>query len=174
MENDYPVTIRFATRHDIPAITNLERTCSTAAHWTEEQYRQAVSPASGDAERFVVVAEAASAAATTAQSRDPRPGIVGFLVALHLAPEWELENIVVAPAARRKGIGRQLLDALLSTARTTNSDSIFLEVRESNSAARKLYEAAGFQATGRRRSYYADPAEEAILYRRTLREAFSQ
>ena len=60
------------------------------------------------------------------------PSILGFLVAQHLAPEWELENIVVAPTARRKGLGKRLLDALLDAARETNSNSVFLEVRESN------------------------------------------
>jgi ribosomal-protein-alanine N-acetyltransferase len=45
---------------------------------------------------------------------------------------------------------------------------VFLEVRESNAAARTLYENAGFEQTGRRRSYYTSPLEDAILYRRTL------
>ncbi len=96
------------------------------------------------------------------------PGVLGFLVAQHIAPEWELENIVVAPAARRTGLGKRLLDALLTQARETNSAAVFLEVRESNTAARTLYEKAGFEQTGRRKSYYRDPVEDAILYRRTL------
>lgn len=85
-----------------------------------------------------------------------------------MAPEWEIENIVVAPKVRRKGIGRQLVDALLAAAGETNSESVFLEVRESNAAARKLYESAGFQQNGRRKSYYSDPPEDAILYRKDL------
>ena len=68
---------------------------------------------------------------------------------------------------RRKGLGQQLLDALLAAARETSS-SVFLEVRESNGAARSLYEKAGFQQTGLRKSYYKDPAENAILYRLRL------
>jgi ribosomal-protein-alanine N-acetyltransferase len=60
------------------------------------------------------------------------------------------------------------LDALSAAARETNSSSIFLEVRESNAAARTLYELASFEQTGRRKSYYTNPAEDAILYRRTL------
>ena len=89
-------------------------------------------------------------------------------MAQHLAPEWELENIVVAPAARRKGLGKRLLEALLAAARETNSRSVFLEVRASNAAARSLYEKAGFEPTGRRKSYYTNSAEDAVLYRLTL------
>ena len=54
--------------------------------------------------------------------------------------------------------------ALLVRTQNTNSESVFLEVRESNSAARSLYEKLGFQQTGRRKSYYANPIEDAILY----------
>ena len=89
-------------------------------------------------------------------------------MARHLAPEWELENIVVAPAARRTGLGKRLLNALLSQARETNSAAVFLEVRESNTAARSLYEKTGFQLTGRRKAYYTNPQEDAVLYRLTL------
>jgi ribosomal-protein-alanine N-acetyltransferase len=53
-------------------------------------------------------------------------------------------------------------------AKRTNSTSVFLEVRESNTAARTLYERAGFEQSGRRESYYTNPPEDAILYRFTL------
>lgn len=96
------------------------------------------------------------------------PRILGFLIAQHLAPEWELENLVVAPNARRKGLGKRLLEALLDAARKTNSTSVFLEARESNAAARALYEQAGFEQAGRRAFYYTNPSEDAILYRQTL------
>jgi len=149
------VNLRPATPADIPSMIELERACPTAAHWTESRYHQAVQP--GAEQRFVLVAEG------------PLPGseqhLFGFLVACHIGPEWELENIVVAPAARRNGLGAALLEALRAAARTTHSESVFLEVRESNTAARMLYERAGFEPTGRRKAYYADPAEDAILYR---------
>jgi len=77
---------------------------------------------------------------------------------------------VVAPTSRRQGLGRRLLHALLAGARETNSHSVFLEVRESNGAARSLYEKAGFAQTGRRKAYYKDPAEDALLYRFSLDE----
>jgi [ribosomal protein S18]-alanine N-acetyltransferase len=139
----------------------MERACATAAHWTEQQYLQMLQPSEQEPERLVLVAELP----LTTPHRDAISRIAGFSVARHVSPEWELENIVVAPAARRRGIGRQLLDALLTTARKTNSTSVFLEVRESNAAARGLYEKLGFRQTGRRHSYYSNPSEDALLYR---------
>jgi [ribosomal protein S18]-alanine N-acetyltransferase len=157
------VTIRQATSADIPALLDLERQCPTAAHWTEQQYRQAFQPEG--VETLVLVVEASS---TNPPDSGAARGISGFLVARHLAPEWELENIVVAPSARRQGLGNRLLNALLAAARETNSSSVFLEVRGSNASARTLYEKAGFEQSGRRKSYYTSPVENAVLYRRTL------
>ena len=146
--------IRPATAADIPSIMQVERQSATAGHWTEDQYRQAFrrdAPA-----RLVLIAE------------DEATSPAGFLVAQHLTPEWELENIVVAPSACRKRLGTRLLEALLAAARKTNSTAVFLEVRESNAAARTLYETIGFEQTGRRKSYYTNPPQDAILYRLNL------
>ena len=147
------MTIRPATLADIPSMLQLDRQSATAAHWTDEQYRQAFQ--SEGPPRLLLVAESPL-------------NIVGFLVARLVAPEWELENIVVAPSARRKGLGMRLLGALLAAARETSSSAIFLEVRESNAAARTLYEKASFEPAGRRKAYYANPVEDAVLYRLPL------
>jgi ribosomal-protein-alanine N-acetyltransferase len=152
--------IRPATASDVPRIMTLERASPTAGHWTEQQYQQLFGSCSDGPPRLVLVAETGGV-------------VLGFLVAQQVAPEWELENIVVAEGGRRKGLGQQLLDALLSRARETNSDTVFLEVRESNASARALYESAGFEECGRRKSYYGAPQEDAILYRRSLHQSFS-
>ena len=144
---------------------NLERQCATAGHWTEDQYRQAFQT-DGPA-RLMLLAEASPSGIS--RLKFGGTGVLGFLVAHPLDLEWELENIVVAPLARRHGLGKILLDALLAATRENNSTAIFLEVRESNTAARTLYEHFGFGPTGRRKAYYTDPPEDAILYRRTLR-----
>lgn len=75
---------------------------------------------------------------------------------------------MVAPDFRRKGLARKLFTALLARARETNSEQVFLEVRESNQAARALYARLGFEESGRRKLYYANPHEDAILYRLAL------
>jgi ribosomal-protein-alanine N-acetyltransferase len=99
---------------------------------------------------------------------DEVPTVVGFLIALHAGQEWELENIVVAEEFRGKGVGKQLMHKLFTEAQEANSNSVFLEVRESNASARRFYEKLGFQETGRRKAYYPNPTEDAILYGRTL------
>jgi ribosomal-protein-alanine acetyltransferase len=167
------VNIRPATVADVSLMIALERQCDTAAHWTEQQYRSLFQlsfrpalfgPGETRAERLILVTEDSLPLITAERRADANQGILGFLIAHHVSPEWELENIVVAPAARRKGHGKRLLDALLRAARETNSEAVFLEVRESNSAARALYEKADFLLTGRRKAYYTDPPEDAIRY----------
>ena len=109
--------------------------------------------------------------ALVAEATADAPGestLLGFLVARQLAPEWELENIAVVPRAQRMGVGKRLLEALFEEARRTRSRSLFLEVRESNLAARSLYRSLGFGETGRRKSYYTSPLEDAVLYSRTV------
>lgn len=137
----------------------LERLCPTAAHWSEVQYRRLFESGS----RFISVAEDSASG-----SPEPTSDMLGFIVAHPLGAEWELENIVVAPKARRRGIGTQLLEAFFTAARGSGSDAVLLEVRESNMAARILYEKTGFEQTGRRRLYYSNPPEDAVLYRKPL------
>jgi ribosomal-protein-alanine N-acetyltransferase len=156
------VHIRPATLADIPHIIRLERQSATAGHWTDEQYFQLFQ--SERPVRLLLVAEA-EPPKTSGFKSEGISGILGFLVAQHLAREWELENIVVAPAARRQGLGKRLLEALIAAANEAKSSSVFLEVRQSNTAARTFYEKAGFEQIGRRRSYYTSPSEDAILYR---------
>jgi [ribosomal protein S18]-alanine N-acetyltransferase len=90
-------------------------------------------------------------------------GIVnGFLASRQTAPgEREILYIAVEPAERRRGIATSLLQDAL----TRHSAEWFLEVRQSNLPARRLYETFGFRAIGRRENYYTDPCESAIVMR---------
>jgi len=143
---------------DIASLIAMERECSTAAHWTEQEYQNLFVVRDEPAGRLVLVATGASM-------------ILGFLVARGLPPEWELENIVVASSVRRRGIGKQLMEALLEQARQRSGRAMFLEVRESNIAARHLYEKLGFAETGRRIAYYNSPSEDAVLYSKMLHQS---
>ncbi|MGB7583492.1 MAG: GNAT family N-acetyltransferase, partial [Terriglobales bacterium] len=80
----------------------------------------------------------------------------------------ELENIAIAGPARRRGLGSRLLGEFLNAARSLGATTVFLEVRESNSAARRLYEKWAFSESGRRANYYRDPKESAVTYRLDL------
>jgi [ribosomal protein S18]-alanine N-acetyltransferase len=149
-EAGYHVNIRCATSADIPAMIALEKHVATAAHWSREQYEKLFASAGQEPMALVLAAE----------------GILqGFLIARGLGGEWEIENIAVAGAARRNGLGTRLLGEFLDLIRGQGAESVFLEVRESNRAARGLYEKWAFLESGRRKSYYHDPEEDAILYR---------
>lgn len=143
------MNIRNARIEDLRSIVELGRESPMAAQWSEHTYKQIF--ASNDNSRITLVAE-----------KDR--GVAGFLLARVVADECELEDIVVSPAARRCGVGSELIRSLLSAARARDVRRIFLEVRESNSAARDFYEKCGFAVIGHRPAYYHLPSESALLY----------
>lgn len=94
--------------------------------------------------------------------------VVGYAVAVRAADEAEILNLCVAPTARRAGTGRALVRAMLQRVAALGARAVYLEVRDSNRAARRLYEAEGFAAVGRRRAYYRRPVEDAIVLRSAI------
>jgi ribosomal-protein-alanine N-acetyltransferase len=92
--------------------------------------------------------------------------VLGYSIAWQIADEAELANLAVAPAARGAGIGRALLDDLLQAIETRGGATVYLEVRESNEAAKALYRSRGFEEVGRRKGYYNRPPEDAVILRR--------
>ena len=151
-----PSKIRTATPDDIPLLLQLERESTTAAHWTLQQYTDLFRDGAA-ASRLVLLVEKDDV-------------LLGFIVAHHIASEWELENIVVSSNERRKGIGARLMQGLMDALGHSASEFLFLEVRESNHSARRFYQKTGFQQAGVRKAYYRDPPEDAILYRLQLRK----
>jgi ribosomal-protein-alanine N-acetyltransferase len=147
------MSIRQATAADIAALRGVEAHAATAAHWTAETWEQVFHP--GGLPRLALVWEEGTS-------------LVAFVIVLCLDTEWEIENIVVTGSARRRGLGARLLGEVLRRAREAGAGAVFLEVRESNQAARALYERWDFVGSGRRAGYYADPPEDAILYRFSL------
>lgn len=123
----------------------------TAAQWSPAQYDRVLADPSC---RALVIEEAAH--------------LHGLLVARQIAQEWEIENLAVAGPARRRGLGTRLLGEFLNQVRAQGAHAVFLEVRESNRAARALYEKWAFAESGRRAGYYHHPEEDAILYRLTF------
>jgi ribosomal-protein-alanine N-acetyltransferase len=91
--------------------------------------------------------------------------IIGYVIAHHALDEAEILNLGVAPARQRRGIGRALVQGMLALLRQQGVAKVFLEVRESNGAARRLYGALGFALVGRRRDYYRLPTEDAVVLR---------
>ncbi len=156
--------IRRATPSDIPAMVELERQSRTSANWSHEHYQSLFRTTPRElSENFVVVVEDPSESKSLTVSAPPFP-IVAYLAARRVDSDWEVQYIVVAKEFRRRGVGTRLLNEFISYVRTTGGTRIFLEVRESNQGARRLYTAFAFEELGLRKSYYANPAEDAILY----------
>lgn len=98
---------------------------------------------------------------------DDRDAPVGYCVLLAVVDEGEIANIAVSPSLRGHGVGARLLDQALRDAQHEGVRSVYLEVRTSNHAARDLYASREFVAVGRRRAYYRNPLEDALVLRRT-------
>ena len=94
--------------------------------------------------------------------------VVGYVIAHHVLDEAEILNLGVAPTRQREGVGRALAQRMLTELRTAGVATVFLEVRESNTAARRLYGALGFAQMGRRRDYYRLPTEDAVVLRAAI------
>jgi ribosomal-protein-alanine N-acetyltransferase len=143
-----PVTLRAVTPSDVAAIAAIEERAFTDP-W----------PASA----FLDLLDRPHARLMAAF--DANGSLCGYCVLLHVLDEGEIANIAVAPERRRRGIAARLLDDALSAARTMGLAAIFLEVRMSNDAARNLYQSRGFEPVGRRRAYYREPLEDALVLR---------
>jgi [ribosomal protein S18]-alanine N-acetyltransferase len=91
--------------------------------------------------------------------------LVGYCVLLSVLDEGEIANIAVCRSARGRGVGARLLDEALAHATQQGIASVYLEVRVSNNPARGLYESRGFLPVGRRRAYYREPLEDALILR---------
>ena len=133
-------------------ITEIER-ASFSCPWSSDSFRQA-----GEMENsiFLVLREDGNTA--------------GFGIILTVAGEGELVDIAVSHAYRKKGYGQALMTALLAESERQGIETLYLEVRQSNTAARNLYEKNGFEAMGVRKKYYRDPVEDAVLMRLVLPE----
>jgi ribosomal-protein-alanine N-acetyltransferase len=138
------VTIRTASPDDLREIVEIERLSFAGNFWNAESFQV----------YDCIIAQVCGKT-------------VGFLVSRELIGnhrgngEREILNLAVHPDWRRQKIASSLLNHELA-----RGGSFFLEVRESNMAARKLYESLGFRAIGRRNQYYVNPAETAIVMKR--------
>ena len=94
--------------------------------------------------------------------------VIGYVGSQSVPPEADIMNLAVAPEYRRQGIGRQLMQALTEVLHTQGIESLFLEVRASNDPAIALYSEFGFVQVGRRKKYYVNPTEDALILRKEL------
>jgi ribosomal-protein-alanine N-acetyltransferase len=146
------IRVRRAEIEDITRMMEIARRSATAAQWERSHYEQCFAP-----ERIALVIE-------------ENGSVMGFLVGRSLGNEWEIENIAVTADARRRGLGSHLLGEFLHHVRGSGGKAVLLEVRESNHAARALYEKWAFIVAGQRKAYYQDPLEDALI----LKFSFSE
>lgn len=145
------VRVRQGAAADMPRLVEIASHSATAAQWNQAEYLKLFAP------------EPVQSRATLVVEQDGN--VVGFIVGRQVELEWEIENIAVTGSARRRGLGSRLLGEFLDLAREKGGKEVFLEVRESNRAARALYEKWAFVETGRRKMYYQAPPEDAVVLR---------
>ena len=140
------VNIRKMTAEDVSTVVALDQV-SFSLPWSERSFR------------FEVTDNPASRCWVAEVDRQ----IVGMLVAWLFVDEVHIATIATHPDFRRQGIGRKLLSHTLRRALEDGAQSSFLEVRASNVGAQELYRQFGYESTGRRKRYYKDNDEDAIL-----------
>lgn len=143
--------IRPLLESDLGQVTEIEKACF-ATPWSERTFRNLL--------------RRPDAVLLSAVYEERR--VAGYAAMWVVGREAELGDLAVAPNDRRRGIGGELVEAVLAEARTRGVVRIFLEVREGNRSAQGLYLSRGFEIVGRRRGYYAGPKEDALVMRRLL------
>jgi [ribosomal protein S18]-alanine N-acetyltransferase len=147
---DAPVEIREMTVADLMAVMAIEQTAFSMP-WRESTFESLLQRSDAD---------------LLAAVDDGR--LVGYAVCWTVVDQAELGNVAVDVEWRNRGVGRRLVEAALERARARQAEECFLEVRESNRTAQSLYEKCGFRSIGRRRRYYSNPTEDALVMRAKL------
>ena len=144
--------IRKMRLEDVSAIAKLEQICFSDP-WSEASIKSELNnPLS-----YWLVA-------------DDNGTIAGYVGSQSVLDSADMMNIAVAPEYRRRGVGRMLINNLISYLREQMVIALLLEVRVSNMAAISLYQKFGFQQVGRRPRYYHNPREDALIFRKGLVE----
>lgn len=146
-----PATVRPMRTSDLPSVMAIERVAYSTP-WPEASFRGLLNRP----DTALYVAEA-----------NPSE-IAGYAVSWAVADQGELGNIAVAPDWRHRGVGRILLEQVIETMRQWGVRELFLEVRPSNTVAQHLYRQYEFHEVGRRKAYYSNPTEDALVMRRAI------
>lgn len=146
------MTIRHMLADDVGEVKALLNACFGSSAWSEQSIvSQMLKPDSS-----------CTVAVTGGR-------IVGYLAFEQIADEGSVTEVAVLPEYRRQGIAKSLICSALDSA--TGLGEVFLEVRESNSPAVKLYEGLGFERIALRRDYYDAPKENAVIMRKIYEDS---
>ncbi|HEY4225120.1 MAG TPA: ribosomal protein S18-alanine N-acetyltransferase [Pseudolysinimonas sp.] len=154
-------TLRRATLDDLDAIMELETSTFTSDAWSRGSMRAEL----GSRHGYYLVAERHAAGAAAPPHPDAAlAGYAGLLAPLG-SGQADIQTIAVAPGARRHGLGRALMVALVDEARRRDAAEVFLEVRADNPHAQALYESLGFEQIAVRPQYYQPDGVDAHIMR---------
>ena len=153
--------LRAAQREDLEAILAIEAV-SYRHPWTRAMFEREF------AHEWSCMLVACETHADGSQSGRER--VVAFIIFWRVQDEFHLLNVAVAEGARRRGIGRMLLEELDARARAADAALITLEVRAASTGAQELYRQLGYRQVGLRKNYYADEGEDAVVMVRELRD----
>ncbi|MDB4951793.1 MAG: ribosomal-protein-alanine acetyltransferase [Gemmatimonadetes bacterium] len=142
-----PLCFRSLRETDLPRVMEIER-ASFSTPWRDTTFRGLL--LRGD---------------TDLLAADRAGRLVGYAVCWTVVDQAELGNVAVDPAERGHGVGAALVDQAVRAVAARGAEELFLEVRESNLSAQSVYVRKGFEVVGRRRSYYAEPKEDALVMR---------
>lgn len=146
------LTVRPMTAADLDAVMSVEQD-SFPVPWSRSAFEEEL--AQNRLARYIVALDDGE--------------IVGYAGTWLIITEAHVTNVAVSGWRRRQGIGRLLMENLIDLARGEGMDSMTLEVRVSNQAARRLYQQLGFVEAGLRKNYYSETKEDAlILWREKL------
>lgn len=140
------------TEHDLLDVVEIEET-GELSPWGWENYHAELARA----DAIVLVADADSKRTIDARR------LKGFIVARVVVDELQINNVAVRVEAREQGVGSELLRAAIAEGRLRGARRAVLEVRASNEAAQRLYAKHKFILCGRRKDYYREPTEDALL-----------
>ncbi len=138
-------TIRQMNKEDSVALAALDKLCFSVP-WSENSFRE-------EAENEKAVYYVA----------EDEGAIIGYIGFWNIIDEGHITNICVHPDYRRRKIASALLEMAARTAIKNKLVLLTLEVRSSNTAAQGLYKSFGFQDVGKRRGYYREPVEDAVI-----------
>lgn len=149
------LSISRMTEHDLLEVVEIEQLSALSAWGWDAYHKELQSP------EDVIMLVARTEAAGSTSNHDH--AVAGFIISRLVTGELHINNAAIRPEFRRQGIASQLLESVLREGRRNGARLAFLEVREGNTAAQGLYRRCGFKVTGRRRRYYNQPTEDALL-----------
>lgn len=148
------VSITRMTEHDLLEVVDIEEN-SGLSRWGWAAYYAELQ---GNNANLMLVARVENAG----RRRDSQ-SLAGYIVARLGADELHINNVAVRESHRRQGIGLDLLNCILKEGRRLAVPTVFLELRAGNHSALALYEKCGFRVTARRKKYYSEPVEDALV-----------